>query len=114
LSVADPAGILAAIGIEIEDEIRKMLHGQKDCSRVTALACGAAALRNHAPTAREWVAATALLRSPVAQRPYLNALEFCDERRRTIERIAKVLCQEGKLTSAEVLWLGDQPTRLAS
>jgi hypothetical protein len=113
LCVADPEDILARVAVEAETEISKMLRGG-DSSAVTAMCCGAVAIRNHAP-ARAWIAASALLRSPVATKQYLEAIEFCDERRDMIQRLAKVLAREGKLAAHEALWVADEPSyRLVS
>jgi hypothetical protein len=109
LSVVDPDDILARVGLDAETEISKMLRGGNS-SAVTAMCCGAVAIRNHAP-ARAWIAASALLRSPVATKKYLEAIEFCDERQDMIQRLAKVLAREGKLAAHEALWIADQPPR---
>jgi hypothetical protein len=107
LSVADPSAILAAIGAEIEREIKSMLRGGQS-NKVIELCCGAVALRGcvYSP---EWTAATALLRSPVATRQYSAAQDFCDQRQHMIERVAKVLTREGKLSAAEARWIADEP-----
>jgi hypothetical protein len=92
-----------------------MLRGEKGHSRVTGLACGAIAVRNYAPLAHELISATALLRSPCAQRQYSVASNFVGDRGQVIERIARVLANEGKMSGSQALWLIDQPApRLAS
>jgi MOSC domain-containing protein YiiM len=114
LNVSDPDDILARVGVEIEDEIKRMLHGGKS-DAVTAMCCGAAAVRRHAPATQEWIGRTALLRSPCARREYDKACDFVDERQDMIGRVARVLSREGKLSAAEALWIADEPPyRLAS
>jgi hypothetical protein len=113
LCVADPDQIRAAIGVEIETEAHKMLLGGSS-DKVIELCCGAVALRSFAPKAHEWISSTALLRSPCCTRQYEQSSNFIGNLRNIIERTARTLRQEGKLSAAEMLWLIDlPPTALA-
>jgi hypothetical protein len=111
LNVSDPDDIFARVGVEAETEISKMLRGGNSIA-VQSRRC-AAALSPFDITHR--LAASALLRSPVATKQYLEAIEFCDERQDMIQRLAKVLAREGKLAAHEALWIADEPSyRLVS
>jgi hypothetical protein len=113
LDVTDPSTVLASVRLDIETEISAMLRGHKS-STIVELCLGAIVIREIMPSAREWVAATALLRSPVAQRAYNSAFDFSREQMKNIRRVAKVLASAGKLSAAEVLWLLDDRKQQAA
>jgi hypothetical protein len=113
-NVTAPDIILAGVAAEIEAEVSAMLRGGRSSGKVVELCCGAIAVRNSAPTAHKWIAATGLLRSPCAQRQYCRAFDFISSRRQTIERIARVLANARTMIAAQALWVADQtPARAA-
>jgi hypothetical protein len=112
--VTDPSAVLASARAEIETEISAMLRGLKS-STVTELCLGAVVLREIAPTAREWILATAPLRSPCCQLQYNKSFDFSRKRLAQIRRLASVLAAAGKISAAQALWVLDsQPTRRAA
>jgi len=114
LDVTRPDAVLASARLDIETEISAMLRGLKS-STVAELCLGAVVLREVAPTAHEWVAATALLRSPCCQLQYNKAFDISRNRIAQIRRLASVLAGAGKISAAEALWVLDsKPTRRAA
>jgi hypothetical protein len=114
LDVTRPDAVLASARVEIETEIAAMLRGHKS-GVVTELCLGAVVLREVAPTAHEWVVATAPLRSPCCQRQYNQAFDISRNRIAQIRRLASVLAGAGKISAAEALWVLDsKPTRRAA
>jgi hypothetical protein len=114
LDVTDPDAVLDAARAEIETEIAAQLRGLKS-STVVELCFGAVVLREIAPTAKKWAAATALLRSPCVQNSYIKAFDLSRNRIAQIRRLASVLAGAGKINATEALWVLDsRPTRRAA
>jgi hypothetical protein len=114
LDATRPDDVLSSARVEIETEIAAMLRGHRSDS-VIAMCLAAVMLREIVPTAKEWIAATAPLRSPCAQRQYNKAFDFSRERMAQIRRLASVLAAAGQISAAQALWVLDsQPTRRAA
>jgi hypothetical protein len=89
-----------------------MLRG--DTSHVvTSLCVGAICIREMAPTAKDWISATALLRSPACQRQYLKSSDFVTKHFVAIRRVARSLAGSGYLSANQALWIADQPRQAA-
>jgi hypothetical protein len=104
LTVADPDKILASARSEIADAVSKLLTAPSPEARheVTVLAAGAVAVREGSPVARAWIAATAQLRVPALQREYGVGQRFASDRARLIQRLARVLSAEKKLSRVAI------------
>jgi hypothetical protein len=112
LDVRRPDEVLADARTEIERSISAMLRG--DSSHVvTSLCVGAICIREMAPTAKEWIASTAPLRSPCCQKQYLKASDFVTKHFVAIRRVARSLAGSGYLSAAQALWIADQPRQAA-
>jgi len=109
LDVRDPGAVLASAKREIDSAITARARGEPCNEDLIKLACGAVAVREIVPLAKEWNGATALLRSPAAERQYDAGHDFASDRRHVIIRVARVLANERKMSAPQALWLADQP-----
>jgi hypothetical protein len=115
LSVVNHEKLLVATRAEIADRVSNLLTmpSREARDKVIALACGACAMREGAPLARDWIAATAGLRTPALHRDYSTAQTFVSPRFHVVRRLAATLAGEKIISRAVIKFITGKPRAAA-
>jgi hypothetical protein len=106
LDVSDPIAIFENARVEIAEAVAAMVRAEKGArKRVASLCAGAAAVRENAPRARDWISVSSPLRAPCCCGPYGAAFDWLAERHSSIRRVAHALAHDRRMTAKQALWL---------
>jgi hypothetical protein len=115
LDASDPIAIFANANTEIAEAVAAMVRGDAGArKRVASLAAGAAAVRENAPRAKDWISVSSPLRAPACAAPYNAAFDWLASRHSSIRRVAHSLINDRRMSAAQALWIYNMPTTQAA
>jgi hypothetical protein len=115
LDVSDPGAIFSNASAEIDAAIAAMVRGDAGArKKVASLCAGAAAVRENAPRAKDWISLSSPLRAPSCSAPYGAAFDWLASRHSSIRRVAHAPTHDRRMPASQAIWLYNMPQQRAA